>query len=559
MAAILKGQARLWFPGQVKPQGVPRIDWTHPLAAGLAFYGFDTGQGVIVDLVAGRLSNPVPGATLAKTGAQNFGTGLTWNASDGRFFNADAAIQNATAAANYTFACQFFSTQAAAAGSSAAIFGNSTGNGTGAQFNWSILQTASTTNIQAQVNSGGVGTIIGGSAATASANTLYSLAGVVTGSNAAFYINAASVKTSTGLTVQDATANNVLVFSAAGNDAVRRPLNTGCMTPYGAFWSRALSQAELLLLHTDPYCFLLPPEGEMPALRQASNGLTATLNETTTATDTETEAMVATASDNEVITATDGLLPSLSSTETTNETLAATDAYSSALTTSTSVNEAVSATDTLTASETASASINEVVVAVDTLSATNSGGTISATLSETTTATDGQSASLVASAADNESAPALDALSTQTGLSLHEVTTATDGLLPATLGVVAEALQATDTASATMRSALSIAEVVVAVDTAIGSVLSATLAIHETTTATDAYTPAFAPTVNERAPAADTIGYQTSPFSASMNEIAPAVDGLRFTLVKFGTVQFNMITTKVGIPRGYAQIPQTGV
>jgi hypothetical protein len=132
-------------------------------------------------------------------------------------------------------------------------------------------------------------------------------------------------------------------------------------------------------------------------------------------------------------------------------------------------------------------------------------------------------------------------------------------LVPAALGIVAETLQATDTASGTMKSALSIAEIAVAVDTAIGSVPSATLAIHETTTATDGYAPAFAPTVNERVSAVDTISYQTSPFSASMNEIAPAVDGLKFTLVKFGTVQFNMITAKVGLPRGYAQIPQTGV
>lgn len=261
MPALLRADTRLWTPGQIKPTGIPRIDWSHPLAAGLVFYGFDTGLGVIVDLVAGRLANAVTGATKAPLGASAWGAGFAWNNSDGRYFNSDAAIRAATAAPPWTMATACSPTSLS---TNPNTFGRYANNGGTAPFvNWTCPMTATT--VGASLCSGGVDTAIGTVASVSAADTFLSAAIVANSSSVAgLYVNGQqSGSNTTGLNIQSSNTNDPIGFSTASNAGVKFPF-TGLIF-YGAFWSRALSATELLQLHLDPYCFLVPAEGEMPA------------------------------------------------------------------------------------------------------------------------------------------------------------------------------------------------------------------------------------------------------------------------------------------------------
>lgn len=270
MAALLRADTRLWTPGQVKPTGVPRIDWSHPLAQGLLFYGFDTGLGVILDLAGGRPSQQMPSASIkASNSVTPWGSGLNWtpgSGTDGRFFSSDAAIRAATANPPWTAAMA--TVQKATNAQVERPFNRTAGNGSGATCNWLFQYPASSSQLSFYLNSGGtvagpVGTFSG------SLNSLVTAVGVATsGSTASFYANGALVGSLTGLTIGSSNTNDAICFS--GDSSANSQHAGSGFVFYGAFWNRALSQAEILQLHLDPYCFLVPGEGEMPALPQTA-------------------------------------------------------------------------------------------------------------------------------------------------------------------------------------------------------------------------------------------------------------------------------------------------
>src|SRR5271155_1144739 len=110
MTALLKSFAKLWTRGQVKPTGVPRIDWSHPLAQGLVFYGFDTGFGLIVDLVRGRAmqAGSASGGPTPALSADQWSAGFLYDAGHTNYFASDAEIRNLTAAPPLTFPCALY-------------------------------------------------------------------------------------------------------------------------------------------------------------------------------------------------------------------------------------------------------------------------------------------------------------------------------------------------------------------------------------------------------------------------------------------------------------------
>lgn len=162
---------------------------------------------------------------------------------------------------------------------------------------------------------------------------------------------------------------------------------------------------------------------------------------------------------------------------------------------------------------------------------------------ETASATDTSSEDMAAASALNEAVAAIDTLSTANLVGFGETTTATDALSPAATPTLNETAAATDTQAVTTRASAAINEIAPAAEALSYAITGGTVIIDlfETTTATDTLSSSLA----EPPPA--------------IHETAAAVDGLRFTLLKFGVVQFSMITAKVGLPRGYEQIPQTGV
>jgi hypothetical protein len=186
--------------------------------------------------------------------------------------------------------------------------------------------------------------------------------------------------------------------------------------------------------------------------------------------------------------------------------------------------------------------------------------------------------------AGNGTAGVIVIVYTPTGPALNEATTATDtlGATEAGAAVLAETVVSSDTLSGAFTPSTTLAETIPATDTL--TAMAVVPPIAEAVSATDTLTVGTihaTASLNEIAPAADAISYAitggtvivdlfetaraTDALSSSLTEPPPAIhetasatDGLRFTLLKFGVVQFTAITAKVGLPRGYIQIPQTG-
>lgn len=255
MPRLLQASNRLWFPGQVKPTGVPRIDWQHPLANGLVFYAFDTGQNAFVDLAAQR-SQLVISGDAALGGNSPWGAGLQFSANGTRYFLSDPGVQLGPP---YTvaFACD----QTGADGTIFTRLANN--NGSNPFINWQFASTGGF--IETNINSAGSFTAGPGTlAATFLNNAFNSVALVIpiAGTSAILYSQAKVQQTTTGLTVQSANTGDQIDIGGSGTVNVANAF-TGLFF-YGGTWNRALTAAELLLLHTDPYCFLMPTEAAMP-------------------------------------------------------------------------------------------------------------------------------------------------------------------------------------------------------------------------------------------------------------------------------------------------------
>jgi Alpha-L-arabinofuranosidase B, catalytic len=261
--------------GHIKPPGIPRIDWRHPLAQGLVFYGFDTGTGLLIDLAAGRPASFV--GTKAGIAPSAFGAGILWNNSNTAYFLQDAAIEAATAAGDYTAACAILPTNTSGLAAGALPFGRLIGNFTSPYYDWafdfsggqiygSLLNSATYANI--------------GNPVTISNDQFASLAlTAVAGTSAAFYGNGAqSGSISTGLAIasNNSAGSNIYLSGASSSSSIRPFIG---FVYYGAFWKRALSAAEIAALHADPYAFLIfPSDRATDALRNSSSGTAVTVN-----------------------------------------------------------------------------------------------------------------------------------------------------------------------------------------------------------------------------------------------------------------------------------------
>lgn len=254
--------------GQVKPPGIPRINWRHPLAKGLLFYGFDTGGGLIVDLVAGRPMTKV--GTWPANGVSPWGAGIKWQGSGGAYFNADAAIRNATAAGNYTYACAYL--QTGTVGSFAAPFVRTANNNGSSPFNnWTFAIDPSGAGQADVQGSYCISTGFNNTANwTGNANQVFtSLVGTAT-TALSLYAQGGLVALSSAGTAANNSTQDSIGFSTSSAAAVVNPF-IGFVF-YGAFWSRPLSPSEILALHEQPYDFLEWPTdlGTNPSIiRQA--------------------------------------------------------------------------------------------------------------------------------------------------------------------------------------------------------------------------------------------------------------------------------------------------
>ena len=245
------------YSGQIKPTGVPTIDWTNSLTASLIFYGIDTGQGSIVDLVGGRMMTSTGSIT---TDSGPFGSGFDYpggSSGNSTGFASDSTIDNATASPPWTIACAAI--QNGSSGNGFALFTRSANNaGSQPYLNWS-LGSPNPALVNFQINNGGSLAYVGTSYAV-STGPFFSFGGVaLSASTAAFYADGIqSGSTSTGLSIQSLNTQDPLVFGS-NSPVPASSHNWAGWIPYGAFWNRALSSGELASIHANPYSFIAYP------------------------------------------------------------------------------------------------------------------------------------------------------------------------------------------------------------------------------------------------------------------------------------------------------------
>jgi hypothetical protein len=256
MAAILRvGPTRLWTPNQTKPVGVPKINWQHPLAFGLISYWFSVGTGRPVDLVLNRQSINDASALSAVGAATPYGqAGAYTGANQSSHDPANFPVQSW--AHPYSCAAGFYQIGSATVTSTPGYFGvvDATGNDAFMLYNPS----ATTFGLSIANNSPA-------NNFTFANNTFYVVVGATTGASSwNCWVNGVA-QTAGALSTTFAGTNIGVEFGATSLN-LAGPGFTNAVTFWGAIWNRQLSQAEAILLYTDPYCFLLPPESSMPAL-----------------------------------------------------------------------------------------------------------------------------------------------------------------------------------------------------------------------------------------------------------------------------------------------------
>jgi hypothetical protein len=257
------GQVQRLTRGQVKPYAsIPRIDWSHPLAKNLIFYGYDIG-GQVIDLVRGTIgtnvnTNVVRGMSQFGPGVQYPGTGIIAPVE----FPHTSAIDNVTAAVPYSFAAAYYLTSAPGTGAGGGfgcfIFGSNDGGGfTDATIDVGRTGTADVDFCynDNQIAVTGLSTV----------NKFHTALGVATGvSTQNNYFDGTLASTS----AVNPSSNTHTAHQPVYNEYQPGGASAGNGVPgfvyYGALWSgRALTAQDAQLLHQDPYCFLIYPEDDM--------------------------------------------------------------------------------------------------------------------------------------------------------------------------------------------------------------------------------------------------------------------------------------------------------
>lgn len=242
-----RGQKRPWT-------SIPRINWHHPLTSGLIYYGYDTGTGLVLDLVEGKQPT-YQALTLPLNRPSARGSGLVYTQGGaGGFFPIEARVNSIFLNGLYSMACAWFIT-ALPTSTFAAPFGiNDAAGNNASTFLWN---SAGTTDMQWAIANVNPATFTANSI-----NTYHSLLGVNTSATSQNIYFDGALKTTTALTATFATTTCAPCFNTS--QAGGSPVNgVSGWVYYGALWNRKISQGSARLLHDDPYCFLIYPEDEM--------------------------------------------------------------------------------------------------------------------------------------------------------------------------------------------------------------------------------------------------------------------------------------------------------
>jgi hypothetical protein len=241
--------------GQKKPwNSIPRIDWTNPLTKGMVFYGYDTGAGLVVDLVHG-LRPTVINTTKPPIANSQFGRNSKYVDGGGSYvFPATPAVNSIMVAKRYSIASAWYLT-ALPSNTFACPFGiNDSGSTTQSAI---LLEQTVTTDMQwsvANTNATPFG--------TNSINVFHSFLGTNTGAAAQNLYFDGKLATTATLTATVTTTTAQPCFNSNSSGAAGGNFIAGWVY-YGIVWDRTITAQEARKLHDDPWCFLIYPEDEM--------------------------------------------------------------------------------------------------------------------------------------------------------------------------------------------------------------------------------------------------------------------------------------------------------
>lgn len=267
--------------GQTRSIGglLPRIDWSHPLSRNLIFYGYDGGStaGYFGGGAAGNAAPIIDLATSNQTASRMgssdtptlsgtpYGPAYTYNANNSVTIVSTPAIQAATAAGNFTFACAFIKT--GAVGSFSRPFGRTANNGASAPYlNWDFEINANgvgQNDLIADCNN--AGTLNNTTHFTGLTDNTYTTAVcTLSGTQMTLYVNGVSVGQAFGQTPASLNTQDNIMFGGASSASVTNTF-VGVIF-WGAFWGRSLSVDETQMLHLAPYSLLSFDLDELPTV-----------------------------------------------------------------------------------------------------------------------------------------------------------------------------------------------------------------------------------------------------------------------------------------------------
>jgi hypothetical protein len=260
-----------WSRGQFFPGGLPRINWAHPLARGLTFYGYDTGAGVY-DLVTGQMGTPYNGTP--GIGVHPYGRGYLYG-SAGITFPSSPTVRAVTATNVYSVVASCVITQTAV--SNPGLFGRSANLGASPYANWivDINRTAPNNKLGGYVNYNGGANAIELTGGTTPINTLHTVSLTLSGTTMVVAQNGVliggAIQTGGPASAPGSVDTQDNIYFGVFASATPTSFFNGFL-PYGGFWSRVLSLSESQMLHLDPTCFLIFPEDDIAALGGAVRG-----------------------------------------------------------------------------------------------------------------------------------------------------------------------------------------------------------------------------------------------------------------------------------------------
>jgi hypothetical protein len=244
--------------GQVKPYGsIPRINWAHPVTAGLIVYLYDAG--IVIDLVTGT-SQTLNTGSVNRAGSP-IGEGYLYGSGQMIQLPHQRSVDVAGATVPWTqVVASYFTTAPSGAAFRILAGSRAPTSENGPKF---AIGGAGGNQIQQSFNDGNSGIAF---TVLPAANTYQTWASVATGpTNALMYVNGVLDSTQNALSSStfDMTPYNGAwqMSTASGSGS---PGTFLC--PYMGVWLRVLSAVEMRLLHDDPYCFLIYPEDEIFSL-----------------------------------------------------------------------------------------------------------------------------------------------------------------------------------------------------------------------------------------------------------------------------------------------------